>query len=158
MIEETGKVISLDSGKVWVEIVRQSACNSCAAQKGCGHSVLDKIYEGRRHQVMASTDIKLEVGDEVILGVSENIVFKGSFMLYLVPLLSTLGGMWLAGMLTTVVNFHQDVLSALGAGVGIGVGAWFIRRHSNSNKDNANYLPTVMRCVSKVSNQSIQIG
>ena len=158
MIEETGTVVSLDSGKVWIEIVRQSACNSCAAQKGCGHSVLDKIYEGRRHQVMASTDIMLEVGDEVILGVPENTVFKGSFMLYLVPLLSTLGGMWLAGMLTAVVNFHQDVLSAFGACVGIGVGAWFIRSHSRKNEDNPDYLPAVMRCVSRVNDQPIQIG
>ena len=152
-----GKVVGLESDRVWVEIIRQSACNTCAAQKGCGHSVLEKIYSGRRHQVLASTDLHLIEGDEVVLGVPENTVFKGSFILYLVPILSIISGMWAAGLMSSSVAINGDLLSAFGALLGISVGGWFIRRHSRINSDNADYLPTVMRRTSDKNDQPIQL-
>jgi len=161
MIEETGKVISTgpedtaSDGTVWVETVRESTCGSCSAQKGCGHSVLEKIYEGQRHQVLATTDLKLEVGDEVVLGVPEDAVFRGSFVLYLVPMVFLILGMGTAGLLESTVDVNADLLFAIGGVLGLSVGVLFIQRHARINKENSEYLPAVIRRSSSVNYSSV---
>lgn len=50
MITETGKVVAEKGERVWVQTIRASACQSCAARSGCGQRVLASATGGRANQ------------------------------------------------------------------------------------------------------------
>lgn len=89
MIEETGEVLAVQSDGVLVQTVRQSACSSCTAAKGCGQKLLASVGQGQRFEVLAENPMKLsvEVGDQVVLGLAETALLKASMLAYLLPLL-----------------------------------------------------------------------
>lgn len=89
MLEENGRVVRLESGLVWVETIKQSACSSCSAQKGCGQRLLARIGDGKRMEIQVDNPQHLEVkvNDEVTLGVGERSFLTASFLVYLLPLL-----------------------------------------------------------------------
>ena len=51
MLTESGRVVAVNDSTVWVETIQQSTCGQCAARKGCGQSMLSKMYDGRRHHI-----------------------------------------------------------------------------------------------------------
>ena len=87
MIEEQGRVLSIEPGAVWVETIRRSTCGSCQARAGCGQALLSKLgSRSRQGFVRVLTDAVHQIGDEVIIGVPEHAVVSGSAWVYLVPL------------------------------------------------------------------------
>lgn len=89
MIEEQGRVLSAKDGEVWVETVRSSACGSCQARAGCGQALLQRFGAGRQQGfIRALSEMPLQIGDQVIIGVPEDAVVKASFTVYLLPLLT----------------------------------------------------------------------
>ena len=88
MIEEQGRVVAVEAGAVWVETLRRSTCSSCSANAGCGQGLMEKLGVGRqRGLVRALCDLQLQVGDAVVIGVREELLVRGSLLVYLLPLL-----------------------------------------------------------------------
>lgn len=97
MIEESGRVVAVEAGAVWVQTLRKSTCSSCSANAGCGQGLLDKLALGsQRGTVRALTDLQLAVGDEVVIGVREDLLLRSAVQVYLLPLLALLAGALLA--------------------------------------------------------------
>lgn len=130
MIEETGQVVAVEDGAVWVETVRQSTCRSCAASKGCGHAVLDRSRVGARARVRAlSEGHVLQVGQSVVLGLPEGALMRAAVLVYLLPLVLMFAGALIG-----------DGMAADGAGAAIGgilglasgflVNRWYSLGHS----------------------------
>jgi len=90
MIEETAYVVAVGPQGVWVETQRQSACGQCAARKGCGTAALSKVLGQKRSRVQVANpdQAPVRVGDEVVIGIDESALVRGSVVIYLVPLLS----------------------------------------------------------------------
>lgn len=130
MIEERGRVLAVESGAVWVETVRQSACNSCQARAGCGQSLLNRLGAGQRQGfVRALTSSFYKVGDEVVIGIPENAVLRGSSLVYVLPLL----GLFLFALLAQAIGLAEPAVIAAGfAGMGLGflLGRWRATRLS----------------------------
>ena len=86
MLNETGKILAKDDQFIWVETIKQSTCSSCAAEKGCGQSLLAKIGLGRRRHTAIPLKFagdeklinSLDVGDEVNLAIEEDAVVKAT--------------------------------------------------------------------------------
>lgn len=88
MIEERGRVLSVEADAVWVETIRQSTCGSCQARAGCGQALLQRLgSRARRGFIRALSDQPLTVGDEVVIGLPEDAVLKASALMYVLPLL-----------------------------------------------------------------------
>lgn len=141
MIEEHGRVVAVESGAVWVETLRQSACGSCAAQKGCGHSAIARMSEKPMH-VRALTDLSLPVGTEVVIGIPEDILLKSSLIAYLMPLLLALT----AALLVQAVN-PADAWVALGGAAGLALGFAGVRWHAGRVRHDTRYHPQVLHQV-----------
>lgn len=112
MIEEQGRVVAVESGAVWVETLRKSTCSSCSVKAGCGQGLLDQIgVSGRRGYVRALSNLHLSVGDAVIIGVREDLLVRGSLLVYLLPLL----GLFFAAVLADQLGLREPwvILSAL---------------------------------------------
>lgn len=142
MIRETGKVLSIETDGVWVETIQQSACQSCAAEKGCGQSLIAKAT-GRTTAIRAladSNDLRsLKVDDQVVIGIPENVVVTGTLLTYFFPLV-----LLVVGVLISSKWFNGDFATALGALVGLVCGGLIVRLHSYLNRTNNDVQPTVL--------------
>ena len=139
MIEETGRVVAKDPGYAWVETIRQSACDSCSAKTGCGHSTLAKLGRNAIH-MQAQCDIDVSIGDQVIVGVPEEIMLKSSLLAYLMPLV-----LMLVAVLVADELWGQDLLTALSGMAGLGTGFAALRWHFHRNRHDERYQPVVLR-------------
>lgn len=142
MIYETGRVVALESDSLWVETIRSSTCNSCSAQKGCGHGILNKVANARRNYVRAllvdqSAD-DYHIDDEVEISIPEQVLVSGALLVYLMPLLSML-----AGALLLSQWFASDFVQFIGAVAGFCLGLLFVRVHAFYHRDNVDYQPLV---------------
>jgi sigma-E factor negative regulatory protein RseC len=112
VIEEQGRVVAVEPGAVWVETLRKSTCSSCSVKAGCGQGLLDQLgASGRRGYVRALSDLQLSVGDAVVIGVREDLLVRGSLLVYLLPLL----GLFVAAVLAEQMSLSEPwvILSAL---------------------------------------------
>lgn len=139
MIEESGRVVATESGSVWVETIRQSACDSCNAKAGCGHSTLAKLGRDSVH-MHARCDIDVAIGDQVVVGVPEAIMVKSSLLAYLMPLL-----LMLVAVLAADSVWGQDLITALAGIGGLGFGFLLLRWHFHRNQHDERYQPVVLR-------------
>jgi sigma-E factor negative regulatory protein RseC len=90
MILETGRIVSIEAEGVWVETIRQSACGSCRAEKGCGQRLLNK-WDGHTAYIWVLLDgrnpAQYTLGDEIQIGIPEEVITKGSLLVYMVPVI-----------------------------------------------------------------------
>lgn len=142
MIKETGKVISIDTDGVWVETIQQSACQSCAAQKGCGQSLIAKAT-GKTTAIRAladNNDLKsLKVDDQVVIGIPENVVVTGTLLTYFLPLTLMVIGVLVASEISV-----SDFFVAVGAIAGLACGGLLVRLHSYFNRTNTDVQPMLI--------------
>ena len=101
MLIETGRVVAVEADALWVETIRQSTCGTCAARQGCGHGLLNRIGDGRTGYVRvlrgpASDRRPCAVNDQVRISIPEQVILRGSAVVYMLPLLCMLAGAALA--------------------------------------------------------------
>ncbi len=87
MVEESASVLSVENDIVWVQAIQQSACGSCQAQKGCGHSLLAKVGQKEIKIPVARNGLDIKANDHVIIGVPEQAILKSSLIMYGIPLM-----------------------------------------------------------------------
>jgi sigma-E factor negative regulatory protein RseC len=149
MLIETGRVVALESDSVWVETIRQSTCGTCAAQKGCGHGLINQVTDGSRSYVRVLpgklTPSDCTINDQVRISIPEEVLLRGSAVVYLIPLAAMLAG---AASAVAFVNGNEDVLAAVGAVAGFALGAAFVRWHAWRHKDDSSMQPTLVEIVS----------
>ncbi|WP_443190295.1 SoxR reducing system RseC family protein [Pseudomonas indica] len=143
MIEEQGRVIAVEPGAVWVETLRKSTCTACSASAGCGQGIMEKLGVGaRRGYVRALSDLQLDVGDPVVIGIREELLLRGSILVYLLPLL----GLFLAAILAERLALGEPLVIFSGLG-GFAL-TWFgVRWHSRRAADDPALQPVVLRAM-----------
>lgn len=143
MIEERGRVIAVESGAVWVETLRRSTCSGCSANAGCGQGILARLgVGGRGGRVRALSSLKLAPGDEVVLGVGEDILVKSALLFYLLPLL----GLFALALLAARFGVGESLIIL--AGLAGFLLAWlFVRRVARRHSDDPAMQPVVLRAL-----------
>ncbi len=158
MLTETGRVVAVDADGLWVETIRQSTCGSCVAQKGCGHGLLNRLGDGRRGYVrvlpgkLAVSDC--EVDDQVRIALPEQVILRGSLILYVLPLVTMLAGA--AGM-AGAFEHRSDLMAALGAALGLGLGLLLVRWHGWRHRHDQSLQPTLVE-VLRPGVEAVRIG
>ena len=151
MITENAIVVSIENNQTWIETQRKTACGQCSANKGCGTSVLSKVIGNKLSKMKAINNINAQVGDEVIVGLNEKSLLKGSFMVYLLPLLFiflfSLVGQYITEIL---VMQNNEIFVIIFAGFGFYIGLRYLKKFSISIEKNESYQPVIL----KKSNQS----
>lgn len=142
MIEENAIVISVEGNDAWVETRRQSSCSACSANKGCGTSVLSNVLGKRSSQVRVLNTLDVKPGEEVVIGIEEESLVRGSIAVYLVPLISmflfALLAEWYAGN-------GNDLAAVTGAILGFVIGLFWLRKFSRKIYRDKRYQPVILR-------------
>ncbi len=150
MIEEHAQVIALENNDVWVETQRRSACGQCAANKGCGTATLARVLGNKRSQVRTLNPqaTSVAVGDEVVIGINEQALVRGSLAVYTVPLLMLFVFGFLGQLLSTqLLMTNQDILPIVLGLSGLLLGFVWVRRFTRRIADDARYQPVLLRRV-----------
>jgi sigma-E factor negative regulatory protein RseC len=146
MLEETAQVVRIKGGEVWVETQRRSSCSSCSAEKGCGTATLSKVLGNRRNVVRVLSTVPLRVGDQVVIGIREQALVRGSLAVYAVPiLLLLLGG--LIGELGAEQRIWENAeFASVTLGLsGLIVGLFWLKRFTRQIQNDPNFQPLVLR-------------
>lgn len=123
MVEEQGHIIRVDVEGAIVAVVQTRACQSCKARQGCGQAVLSEWgsterQDARNHFFIDSTsidtDLALQPGDRVILGIADDALSRSAIWMYLWPLLPAFLVLWSGTVLS--VSEPVQLIGALVAG------------------------------------------
>ena len=156
MIEEKALIVETHGDIAWVETQRQSTCSACQVQKGCGTSVLHKVIGKKRTRLQVMNPDRFVVGDEVVLGLQENALIKGSLMLYALPLLFMFG----FAMLGFAVFFLYGLTYTEGFKIlfslsGLAVGFVWISKYSKKISNDPNFQAVIL---SKIKESSVIVS
>ncbi len=149
MIEESAQVVSVEGEYAWVESERRSSCSSCSA-KGCGTGALSKVLGARVQRMKARNPINAVAGDEVVIGIDESILLKGSLYVYIVPLLLMLIGGLFGEVLAPQWGSDGEGLSLLFGLIGLAGGLFWLRRFNHNAADDPRYTAEILRICSPV--------
>ena len=145
MIEEQAQVIEIKGDVLFLQAQTQSACGSCAANKGCGTSLLAKVVGRKFTHFQAENNVNAKVGDIVVVGLAEDALLKGSMVMYIIPILAMLVFALLADYLLTSDALYRDLMIAATAMMGLVWGSllskWYFARESSVRI----FAPVVLR-------------
>ena len=145
MIEEQAQVVEIRGNQLVLQAQTQSACGSCAASKGCGTSVLSKVVGRKFTRFQAENNIDAEVGDTVVVGISEDALLKGSVVMYIIPIMGMLGFALVADYYLDALVEYRDLAIAASGIIGLVFGSllskWYFQRQSSVQR----FAPVVLR-------------
>lgn len=146
MLEETGQVVDVEGDFAWVESERQSTCGSCSARKGCGTGVIAKVLGRKRMRLRVVNRIGARVGDQVVIGIAESGVVRGSLAVYAMPLAGLFAGA-LAGQFLgqRIMITGSDWPAIAGAAAGLIASLFWLRRFGRATETDAAFQPVVLR-------------
>lgn len=144
MIEETGRVTEVEPGYAWVETRRTSTCGSCAARGGCGTSVLSRVLGQRTARVKALDRVGASVGDEVVLGLDDGALLRGSLAVYMMPLVALILGAILAETVAPQWGLGEGFVM-FGGVAGLAAGLLWLRLFSRRAGTDSRYQAVILR-------------
>ncbi|MEE9493454.1 MAG: SoxR reducing system RseC family protein [Gammaproteobacteria bacterium] len=145
MLTENAEIVRVQGGKVWVRTSRQSTCGSCSVRQGCGTSVISKVVGNRQSEieVLASGDYK--PGEQVVIGIQESALVRGSLAVYLVPLLALFAGALMGNWLANAGSSTQTEAMSIFAGIaGFAGGMWWLKLFTRKIRSDDRYQPVVL--------------
>lgn len=87
MASEEGIVVRIDAAGAWVKTIRSDACESCSSKGAC-HT----MGGGKEMEVAVVNPIGARVGDRVVIKMNTPAFLKGTFLVYLFPVLLLVSG------------------------------------------------------------------
>lgn len=143
MIEESGRVVAVESAAVWVETRISSTCSGCSVRSGCGQGLADRLgIHERRGLIRARCDFRLDIGDSVVIGIHEGALLRGAVLVYLFPLLA----LFAAATVAAELGMAEPYVIFTGA-LGFFASCVVVRRHSQRAADDPALQPVVLRAV-----------
>ncbi len=148
MIEETAKVIAIKNRHITVESVVKSSCSGCQQIDSCGSGQVAKAFPQKKLLMQFSSDFPVNLGDIVVIGLSEAILLKSAWQVYMWPLLGLIFGA-LAGqsMVEQGLVNHEIVAIALSFVFGY-LGFYLARRKQSSMASSRQWSPVILRVAS----------
>ncbi len=160
MLLESGRVVAVEPDVVWVETLRRSTCGSCSARAGCGQGLLNRQQGGGRGLVRALSGEALKaadcrINDRVEIALPEEVILRGSTIVYAVPIIS----MMLAVVLVSALRPGAgDVASLAAAVAGLASGLGLVRWHAFSHRDDPLMQPVLQRQIPADSGRDVTIA
>ena len=144
VIEENGLVVATEGEEAWVETSRRSSCGSCEA-KGCGTGALSQVLGRKSQRLWVKNTIGAEAGEQVVLGISESALIKGSLAVYLVPLLALMGGGLLGEVMAAQLSLSTEGTSIAFALIALALSLLWLRRFNRRVANDERFNAEILR-------------
>ena len=146
MIEENAWVIAIENDMALIEVQRKAVCDTCAVNNGCGTGILAKAMNNRRFQMKVRNTVDACVGDEVIVGIEDDMLIKSSFAVYIIPLLLLFIGAWIGeNSAGAFPSSSPEGLSVLFGMAGLVAGFAWVRYFSKRISSDDRYQPLLLK-------------
>lgn len=139
MLEETGTVIATDQHHIWVETQSRSACSHCGAGS-CSTSVIARLFGVKRNRLRLPNHLDAVIGQQVVVGIPDQVLVAVSARAYLLPLLGMLGAAALAGGMQAG-DAMQALIALIGLFIGLALSGWV----SETEAARERYTPQLLR-------------
>ncbi len=145
MIEEQAKVISIDKNVIVVESTVKSTCSSCTQMDSCGSGQIAKAFPQKQLTYTLFNDQPVNIGDMVVIGLSEKLLLSAAWQVYLWPLIGLIIassiGQWL--MLEEIIAYEL-IAVAIGL-LGGYLGFYFARQQQNKLLNCSEWVPKLIK-------------
>ncbi|WP_078119054.1 SoxR reducing system RseC family protein [Thiosocius teredinicola] len=138
MLEAIVTVTRVEGSVAWVEGQAQSACSHCGSSAHCGTSTVSKLFGPRRQVMQVENVLDAQVGDRVVIGISDALVSRASLGAYMLPMLS----MAIPAAVGDKLGFGDGMVATLAL---IGFFAGLVVVGHLSSRSGARYRPTMLR-------------
>jgi len=145
MIEEKATVVAVEGEHVLLQTQRRSACQSCSVKQACGTSVLAKVVGRRSSQILVKNSLNASIGDEVVIGINDRALVKGSLLIYALPLVLLLTGALMGEFWARAVGFNIELVSIIAATAGFVLAMILIRFSLSKTKLQNEIQPHLLR-------------
>jgi sigma-E factor negative regulatory protein RseC len=145
VIEEHARVIAVENGQLLLEAQTKASCSACAVKQGCGTSVISKWVGRKFTRFQAPNTVNARVGDEVVVGLAEEAMLKGSVLVYLLPLLAMIGFALLADSLIAADTASRDLMVLIAAVAGFSLMLVISRLLLSTGSNSSKLTPVVLR-------------
>jgi sigma-E factor negative regulatory protein RseC len=146
MLEEHGVVVKVEDEFAWVRTQRHSACGHCHTKDSCGTASLSQVLGQKVTEVKVSNPVSARVGDNVVVGLEEQALLRGSLVIYFLPLLCLF-----AAALFAEAWFQSEPLTMLFGITGLVAGLFWVKRVTAGMADDVRYQPVILRITSTTS-------
>lgn len=148
MIEEQAQVIAIENDDtIVVESVVKSSCSSCQQLESCGSGQISKAFPQKRLTYRLPACGQVNVGDQVIIGLSEKLLLSSAWQVYMWPLIGLIAasvfGQWLVDI---QVIQHELIALALGI-LGGYLGFYLARKKQLQSASNSQWTPSLIKIV-----------
>ena len=140
MLEETAQVIEVKDGLLIAETESRSGCNHCSSNS-CTTSVVAKLFGVKRNRLVLENSIDARPGDQVLIGIPDQLLVRASLTAYLLPLTVMLLVTAL-GDLAGIDELFLSLLALAGLAMGFLTVRWVSRNGSPQR-----YEPRLLRIV-----------
>lgn len=140
MLEESATVVRTEGPWLWVETQPRSACSHCSSSGSCSTSMVARLFGAKRNALRLRNDLQATVGQQVVIGIPDEVLRAASFQAYLVPLVAMILGVVVALQLG-----FGDPGQALFAFLGLFSGLAWMGRVSGEASARKRYSPKLLR-------------
>ena len=142
MLEQRAVIVKVHKRYALVQASQASGCEQCDG-KGCGTGKLAQLFCSKPRLFQVDNKIDANVGDQVIISVAEGAVLRGIGLVYMLPLLLSLGGAVFGDTLALQVG-QRDGYAAVGALLGLALG-FALAKWISSRQSGRRFQPYITR-------------
>lgn len=153
MIEEKAIVVAIEGERALLQTQRRSACQSCSVKQGCGTSVLAKVVGKRSSQILISNTLSASVGDELVIGINDDALVKGSLLIYALPVVFLLLAALVGEFWAKSYDFNAELVSIIAGLTGFMFSFLLIRFVLFKTRLKSEIEPCMLRVAQKASNE-----
>lgn len=144
MIETQAKVVRTDGDVAYVEARNSSGCGSCGSGTECGTALLSQIFGGSRREFRVLNAVGARTGENVVIGLEDGALLKGSMAMYLLPLALLFAGA-ISGVSLAPDAGLRDLYSIFGGGAGLVAGFAWVKLYALRLGANRYFQPVILR-------------
>jgi len=140
MPTEEGVVLRSSGATAWIKTQRSAACEHCHSKDSC------KTLGGANDmQVEAVNELGARAGDQVVIDFAIGSLLKGTFLIYMVPILCLLAGAGIGVRISAAAGLDRSLTSALTGFGALVLSLIFVRFQGNRLSQKAAYKPRIIR-------------
>lgn len=146
MIEEQAKVVEVQPNQhIVVESIVKSTCSGCNQLENCGSGQISKAFPQKKLTYTIPCTQTVRVGDNVVIGLSEQIVLSAAWQVYMWPLIGLIITSAIGQWLLAHQWFNHELYSVLLGVTGGYLGFYLARKKQQKMANCEKWTPSLVK-------------